>query len=79
MAPGNAGALAQPEARLMHLALSGAAPIHVVSGIAPSGAHALAFAIIGKVGNAVKTTEPHPHIHAADPATRLGIPMTFNG
>jgi hypothetical protein len=34
---------------------------------------------VGKVGNSGNTTEPHLHIHAFDPATRSGVPMSFGG
>lgn len=34
---------------------------------------------LGKVGNSGNTTEPHLHIHAVDPSTGLGVPMTFDG
>lgn len=34
---------------------------------------------IGKVGNSGNTTEPHLHIHAFDPDSRIGIPMSFGG
>lgn len=32
---------------------------------------------IGRVGNSGNTTEPHLHIHAVDPATDAGVPITF--
>jgi len=34
---------------------------------------------LGQVGNSGNTTEPHLHIHGVQPATGLGIPITFNG
>lgn len=34
---------------------------------------------IGLVGNSGNTTEPHLHIHAVDPATDAGVPITFDG
>ncbi|MDR7127110.1 M23 family metallopeptidase [Pseudotabrizicola sp. 4114] len=34
---------------------------------------------IGLVGNSGNTTEPHLHIHAVDPATNVGVPITFDG
>lgn len=34
---------------------------------------------LGKVGNSGNTTEPHLHIHAVDPRTGEGLPMSFNG
>lgn len=32
---------------------------------------------IGRVGNSGNTTEPHLHIHAVDPETNAGVPITF--
>ncbi|SMH30038.1 M23 family metallopeptidase [Mesorhizobium australicum] len=34
---------------------------------------------IGRVGNSGNTTEPHLHIHAVDPETNAGVPITFDG
>lgn len=34
---------------------------------------------IGRVGNSGDTTEPHLHIHAVEPRTRLAVPITFDG
>jgi hypothetical protein len=34
---------------------------------------------IGRVGNSGNTTEPHLHIHAVDPGTNNGVPITFDG
>ncbi|WP_295808777.1 M23 family metallopeptidase [uncultured Nitratireductor sp.] len=34
---------------------------------------------IGKVGNSGNTTEPHLHVHAVDPETNAGVPMSFSG
>lgn len=34
---------------------------------------------IGLIGNSGNTTEPHLHIHAVDPATNAGVPITFGG
>ncbi len=34
---------------------------------------------LGKVGNSGNTTEPHLHVHAVDPETNEGVPMSFNG
>lgn len=34
---------------------------------------------IGLVGNSGSTTEPHLHIHAVDPGTHAGVPITFEG
>jgi hypothetical protein len=34
---------------------------------------------VGKVGNSGNTTEPHLHVHAVDPQSRTGVPMTFEG
>lgn len=34
---------------------------------------------LGRVGNSGNTTEPHLHVHAVDPGTGLGVPMTFDG
>lgn len=34
---------------------------------------------LGKVGNSGNTTEPHLHIHAVDPQTGRGLPMSFDG
>ncbi|MGE0668570.1 MAG: M23 family metallopeptidase [Sphingomonadales bacterium] len=34
---------------------------------------------IGRVGNSGNTTEPHLHIHAVDPRTGKGVPMSFAG
>lgn len=34
---------------------------------------------IGRVGNSGNTTEPHLHIHAVDPTTGAGVPITFDG
>jgi hypothetical protein len=31
------------------------------------------------VGNSGNTTELHLHIHAVDPATDTGVPITFDG
>jgi hypothetical protein len=36
-------------------------------------------ATLGKVGNSGNTTEPHLHIHAVDPETRTGLPVSFQG
>ena len=35
--------------------------------------------ILGRVGNSGNTTEPHLHLHAYDPATHQGVPITFRG
>lgn len=35
--------------------------------------------MLGKVGNSGNTTEPHLHIHAVDPQTGRGLPMSFDG
>ncbi|MCB1463197.1 MAG: M23 family metallopeptidase [Nitratireductor sp.] len=34
---------------------------------------------IGEVGNSGNTTEPHLHVHAVDPDTGSGVPLTFEG
>ena len=34
---------------------------------------------LGKVGNSGNTTEPHLHVHAVDPETDDGVPMSFSG
>lgn len=34
---------------------------------------------VGEVGNSGNTTEPHLHVHAVDPDTGSGIPLTFEG
>lgn len=34
---------------------------------------------IGSVGNSGNTTEPHLHIHAVNPQTGLGVPISFDG
>ncbi len=34
---------------------------------------------IGRVGNSGNTSEPHLHVHAVDPRTRLAVPITFDG
>src|SRR5690606_372292 len=34
---------------------------------------------VGAVGNSGNTTEPHLHVHAVDPQTGLGLPMSFGG
>jgi hypothetical protein len=35
--------------------------------------------LMGLVGNSGNTTEPHLHIHAVDPDTGAGVPITFDG
>jgi hypothetical protein len=35
--------------------------------------------VVGKVGNSGNTTEPHLHVHAVDPESRTGIPLSFGG
>lgn len=44
-----------------------------------SGALVLAGDQLGEVGNSGNTTEPHLHIHAVDPVTGAGVPITFAG
>lgn len=34
---------------------------------------------VGRVGNSGNTTEPHLHVHAVDPTTRTGVPVSFDG
>lgn len=34
---------------------------------------------LGRVGNSGNTTEPHLHVHALDPETGVGLPMSFGG
>lgn len=34
---------------------------------------------VARVGNSGNTTEPHLHIHAVEPSSGEGVPMTFNG
>ena len=34
---------------------------------------------LARVGNSGNTSEPHLHIHAVDPATGEGVPVTFDG
>lgn len=34
---------------------------------------------LGLVGNSGNTSEPHLHIHAVDPQTNEGVPITFDG
>lgn len=35
--------------------------------------------MLGRVGNSGNTTEPHLHIHAVNPETGEGLPMSFDG
>jgi len=35
--------------------------------------------LMGLVGNSGNTTEPHLHIHAVDPDTGAGVPITLDG
>ena len=44
-----------------------------------TGDQLVASAAIGQVGNSGNTTEPHLHIHALDPRTGRGVPITFGG
>jgi hypothetical protein len=44
-----------------------------------AGAQVAAGESIGRVGNSGNTTEPHLHVHASDPGTRIGVPVTFGG
>lgn len=46
--------------------------------VAPGDTVAIGDAL-GRVGNSGNTTEPHLHVHAFDPATGMGVPMTFDG
>ena len=34
---------------------------------------------LGRVGNSGNTTEPHLHVHAVDPETGQGVPVSFGG
>lgn len=44
-----------------------------------AGASVSAGDPLGKIGNSGNTTEPHLHVHAVDPKTGEGVPMSFNG
>jgi murein DD-endopeptidase MepM/ murein hydrolase activator NlpD len=43
------------------------------------GAHVSVGQQLGQVGNSGNSTEPHLHIHAVNPKTGIGIPVTFDG
>lgn len=47
--------------------------------IVENGAGVLAGETLGEVGNSGNTTEPHLHIHAVDPESGAGVPITFAG
>jgi hypothetical protein len=54
---------------------------HLMQGsvLVAAGDHVAAGDPLGKVGNSGNTTEPHLHIHAVDPQTGEGLPMSFDG
>jgi hypothetical protein len=62
--------------RTIHVVLAHLKPGSVQVG---AGDRIRAGAVLGRVGNSGNTTEPHLHLHAYDPGTHRGVPVTFHG